>query len=60
MNESHMGHFSPFRLILLEFAGFDDRKVNLIVHIHIFYSDSQASWISADITDSNLNITHHL
>jgi len=60
MNESHVGHFSRFRLIPLEFAGFDDRKVNVIVHIHIFYFDTQAGWISAYVTDSNLNITHHL
>jgi hypothetical protein len=42
MNESHMGHLSRLSLILflLLVSVFNDREMNVIVDINVFYSDS--------------------
>lgn len=42
MNESHMRHLSRFRLIRSRIASFNDREVNVVVDVNIFYSDPQA------------------
>ena len=40
MNESHMGHLSRFRLILSRLGSlFNDREVDVIVDVNVFYSD---------------------
>jgi hypothetical protein len=59
MNEGHMGHFSRFRLILSRFA-LDDREMDVVIDVNVLYSDPQARWISADITNGKLKIKHHL
>jgi len=59
MSESHMGHLSWFRLIIFRWATFNDREVDVIVDVNVFYSDQQARWVSADITSCELKVIHH-
>jgi hypothetical protein len=59
MNERDMGHLSRFRLIIFLLAAFNHGEVNVVVDINVFYSDPQARWISADITNAKLKIMHH-
>jgi hypothetical protein len=40
-------------------ATFDDREVNVIVDINVFYLDQQASWVRADVTYARLEMMHH-
>ena len=58
MTKSDMGHISQFRLILS--APLNDREVDVIVDINVFYLHPQTSWVSADVTDIELRITDHI
>lgn len=59
MRESHMRHLSRARLTLTILANFNHRKVNVIVNVHVLYSDSQARRVTADIAWIKLKIMHH-
>jgi hypothetical protein len=59
MSESHMGHLSRFRLIISRRATLNDREVDVIVDVNVFYSDQQARWVSTDVTYCELEIIHH-
>src|SRR5713101_7231326 len=47
--EGHMGHLTFTRLDLFRVAVLHHGEVHVIIDIHVFYSDPQASWIAADI-----------
>jgi hypothetical protein len=57
MGESHMGHLSRFRLSFSRsrIAPSNDREMDVIVDINVFYSDLQARWI----TSGKFKIVHH-
>jgi len=61
MDESHMGHLSRFRFIFSrsQIASSNDREMDVIVDINVFYSDPQTCWIPTDITSRKLKIAHH-
>src|SRR6266496_4472021 len=61
MDESHMGHLSRFRFTFSRsrIASSNDREMDVIVDINVFYSDLQARWIPADVTSGKFKIAHH-
>src|ERR1700739_1308607 len=59
MNESHMRHLSRFRYHLFRIASVNDREMDVIVDVNVFYFDLQARWISANSTSGKLKIVHH-
>ena len=50
MGKSHMGHLSRFRLTFSRsrIAPSNDREMDVIVGINVFYSDLQARWTSVN------------